>query len=273
MNKDLTETDNLRQSAISVLPEKIVRLKLAETPDRDRIQRVVDLADALLSEAETLARDKAFTEEATRLKPLDILGGISFYDEVVRFETNLIQMALRETGGNRTKAARLLGIKATTLNSKIRNFGLDVSSASHSAKRKRGEGLTEVELTVLRLLHRSEQDRRAVYDKGPLRFCIDGTEFLRCHISKGLFTSLRVPVDSEYLEVFGDDDEGEFLLGVFAFPETDMGNECEGKQKATSYEIGNSVELSVCAFRENTSAMEYLLEARYRKTTDRQHRS
>ena len=50
-------------------PERTVRLKLAERPDRDRIQRVVDLADALLNEAETLARDKAFTEEATRLKP------------------------------------------------------------------------------------------------------------------------------------------------------------------------------------------------------------
>ena len=42
-----------------------MRLKLADRPDRDRVQRVVDLADALLSEAETLARDKAFTGEAT----------------------------------------------------------------------------------------------------------------------------------------------------------------------------------------------------------------
>src|SRR6185436_11627010 len=76
MNVDqaaLMETDNLRTSGVSQLPERAVRLKLAERPDRDRIQRVVDLADALLSEAETLARDKAFTEEATRLKPLDIL--------------------------------------------------------------------------------------------------------------------------------------------------------------------------------------------------------
>ena len=98
----------------------------ATLADRDRIQRVVDLADALLVEAETLARDKAFTEEASRLKPLDILGGISFYDEVQRFETHLIKMALAETGGNQAKAARLLGIKATTLNSKIKLFKIDV---------------------------------------------------------------------------------------------------------------------------------------------------
>ena len=122
----LIETDNLRQSAVGQIPERMVRLKLADRPDRDRIQRVVDLADALLSEAETLARDKSFTEEATRLKPLDILGGISFYDEVQRFETHLIKMALAETGGNQAKAARLLGIKATTLNSKIKLFNIEI---------------------------------------------------------------------------------------------------------------------------------------------------
>jgi transcriptional regulator with GAF, ATPase, and Fis domain len=129
MNVDqaaLMETDNERNTSVAQLAERTVRLKLAERPDRDRIQRVVDLADALLSEAETLARDKAFTEEASRLKPLDIVGGINFYDEVQRFETHLIKMALSETGGNQAKAARLLGIKATTLNSKIKLFKIDV---------------------------------------------------------------------------------------------------------------------------------------------------
>ena len=129
MNVDqaaLMETDNERHTSVAQLSERAVRLKLAERPDRDRIQRVVDLADALLSEAETLARDKAFTEEASRLKPLDIVGGINFYDEVQRFETHLINMALSETGNNQAKAARLLGIKATTLNSKIKLFKIDV---------------------------------------------------------------------------------------------------------------------------------------------------
>ena len=114
----LKETDNLRSASQ-------IHLKLAEPPDRDRIQRVVDLADALLSEAETLARDKAFTDEANKLRPLDIIGGIDFYDEVQRFETHLIKMSLAETGGNQAKAARLLGIKATTLNSKIKLFNIE----------------------------------------------------------------------------------------------------------------------------------------------------
>ena len=117
----LKESDNLRPS------NSLSHLKLAERPDPDRLQRVVDLADALLSEAETLARDKAFTDEANKLRPLDILGGIDFYDEVQRFETHLIQMALSETGGNQAKAARLLGIKATTPNSKIKLFNIQIA--------------------------------------------------------------------------------------------------------------------------------------------------
>ena len=122
----LIETESVRSVISNQLPDGTLRLKLAERPDRDRLQRVVDLADALLTEAETLARDKAFTDEATKLKPLDILAGINFYDEVQRFETHLITMALSETHGNQAKAARLLGIKATTLNSKIKLFNIAV---------------------------------------------------------------------------------------------------------------------------------------------------
>lgn len=120
--------ESLRPAGVSSsLGERTVHLKLAEKPENDRIRRVVDLADALLSEAETLARDKAFTEEATRLQPLDILGGINFYDEVQRFETHLIKMALSETRGNQARAAKLLGIKATTLNSKIKLFNIEMA--------------------------------------------------------------------------------------------------------------------------------------------------
>jgi transcriptional regulator with GAF, ATPase, and Fis domain len=128
MNVDLAaliEANNQQAlGTYSQLPEP-VRLKLAERPARDRVQRIVDLADALLSEAETLARDKAFTDEATKLKRLDIKGGIDFYDEVTRFETHLIRMALAESGGNQARAAKLLGIKPTTLNSKIKLFRID----------------------------------------------------------------------------------------------------------------------------------------------------
>jgi len=47
-----------------------------------------------------------------------------FYQEVERFETHLIRSALRLTGGSQIKAARLLKLKATTLNAKIKTLGL-----------------------------------------------------------------------------------------------------------------------------------------------------
>ena len=48
----------------------------------------------------------------------------SLYDEVRRFEIQLISNALSQTRGHQKEAARLLGIKATTLNSKIKRYKL-----------------------------------------------------------------------------------------------------------------------------------------------------
>jgi DNA-binding NtrC family response regulator len=45
-------------------------------------------------------------------------------DEVKRFEITLIRAALVETRGNQVLAARLLGVKHTTLNSKIKRYQL-----------------------------------------------------------------------------------------------------------------------------------------------------
>jgi DNA-binding protein Fis len=76
-------------------------------------------------EAQTLARDKAFTDEAVRLQSLDVARGIDFYGEVERFETALIKLALKQADGNQAKAARLLGLRATTLNSKIKLYNIE----------------------------------------------------------------------------------------------------------------------------------------------------
>jgi DNA-binding NtrC family response regulator len=55
---------------------------------------------------------------------LDIARGISFYDEVSRFEIELIRHALDITGGHQSKAAKLLGMNNTTLNSKIKVYNI-----------------------------------------------------------------------------------------------------------------------------------------------------
>lgn len=55
----------------------------------------------------------------------DISNGINLYNEMRRFEVRLIQRALEETDGHQSRAARLLGLKLTTLNAKIKRYGLD----------------------------------------------------------------------------------------------------------------------------------------------------
>jgi len=54
----------------------------------------------------------------------DIEGGVDFYGEVSRFEIDLIRRALLWTGGNQRRAARLLNLKVTTLNSKIKHYSI-----------------------------------------------------------------------------------------------------------------------------------------------------
>jgi DNA-binding NtrC family response regulator len=55
---------------------------------------------------------------------IDLSRGISFYDEVNRFQIELIRRALEITGGHQSRAAKLLGMNTTTLNSKIKYFRL-----------------------------------------------------------------------------------------------------------------------------------------------------
>ena len=100
------------------------RLQIARRPELNRVQRLLEIAGTLLRETETLARDKAFTDESNRLQALDVSLGIDFYDEVRRFETGLIRLALDQTGGHQARAAQLLHIKPTTLNSKIKLYSI-----------------------------------------------------------------------------------------------------------------------------------------------------
>jgi DNA-binding NtrC family response regulator len=98
---------------------------LADRP-QNRVEHLVQLAESLLEEAEVLASDRVFAEQARNAKPLDFVRGIDFYDEVTRFETGLIKMALERTGGNQARAAQLLRIKPTTLNSKIKLYKIEL---------------------------------------------------------------------------------------------------------------------------------------------------
>ena len=122
-----TDVESLgrRRLRRSLSDPNLVRLRVAERPAPDRVQGLVDLALMLLREAETLARDKAFTEASASSRSFNIAEGIDFYLEVENFETRLIKLALDHTRGNQSRAAKLLGIKPTTLNSKIKLYGIE----------------------------------------------------------------------------------------------------------------------------------------------------
>ena len=59
---------------------------------------------------------------------VDVARGVNFYDEVRRFEIDLIRRALEQTGGHQSRASRLLGMNATTLNSKIKTYNIQLRS-------------------------------------------------------------------------------------------------------------------------------------------------
>ena len=122
----ITESISKQSSPnLTPAPSTQAHLRLAELPVRDRVERLVELAFSLLKETETLARDKAFTESSTQLRSLDMVGGIDFNEEVRQFEIGLIKLGLSHAGGSQAKAARLLQLKPTTLNSKIKTLGIE----------------------------------------------------------------------------------------------------------------------------------------------------
>jgi len=106
-------------------------LKYPTTPNSNteselehRIQQLNLLAKALASEIEALQAE--LSTDHGRDPHIDFdNGGIDFYDEVERYEIELIKTALDKCGGNQARAARLLRMKSTTLNAKMKHYGLN----------------------------------------------------------------------------------------------------------------------------------------------------
>jgi DNA-binding NtrC family response regulator len=92
----------------------------------DRVQELKDLALTLLRETQSLERETLLFRLTSPEGPdrLDIENGIKLDDAVRQFESGIIQQALLITGGNQARAARLLGIKANTLNYKVKIYNL-----------------------------------------------------------------------------------------------------------------------------------------------------
>ena len=55
---------------------------------------------------------------------LDLKNSIDMFDEVRRFEMNLITTALLHTGGSQRRSAALLGISPSNLSYKMKTYGI-----------------------------------------------------------------------------------------------------------------------------------------------------
>ena len=85
----------------------------------NRIEALREMALLFLSELESLRSTRPSRSE----------GPGKLYDEVQRFEIDLIRSALERTGGNQVRAARLLGVKPTTLNAKLKRYKISFMSS------------------------------------------------------------------------------------------------------------------------------------------------
>jgi len=111
-------------SAITWSPENRRSVNDAAPARRDenldtRLNGLKEVALKLLSAVESI-RGGHYAPDSKELR-LD--------DEVKRFESRLIKEALAKTGGNQARAARLLGVKHTTLNAKIKRYQISVDGS------------------------------------------------------------------------------------------------------------------------------------------------
>jgi DNA-binding NtrC family response regulator len=129
--------ENAREISENLSPEVLSLLETYYYPGNVReleniIERAVVIAQSDEITVDCLrpeVRDPEIGREIMRStegksSEIDISRGVNFYDEVKKFEIDLIRRALDQTGGHQSRAARLLGLNATTLNSKIKIYNI-----------------------------------------------------------------------------------------------------------------------------------------------------
>ena len=104
---NVRELENIIERAVVIAPTDEITVECLRPEVRNP-----ELAREMIQDGEGSSDD------------IDISRGVNFYDEVRRFETDLIRRSLDQTGGHQSRAARLLGLNATTLNSKIKGYNI-----------------------------------------------------------------------------------------------------------------------------------------------------
>lgn len=133
--------ENLREISENLSPEVLSLLENYYYPGNVReleniIERAVVIAAGNEITVDCLRPEVRDPELAFKMvkqsegvsEEIDLARGVNFYDQVKRFEIDLIRRALDQTGGHQSRAARLLGLNATTLNSKIKSYNIHTRS-------------------------------------------------------------------------------------------------------------------------------------------------
>ena len=94
------------------------------------IQAIGELIHALLTQLDLLQHEAVDSDDVPNL---------NLREEVQRFEINLIKRALTRTHGSQVQAARVLGLKATTLNAKMKRYRLHRPYLIHFASSQLNE--------------------------------------------------------------------------------------------------------------------------------------
>ncbi|HYP27592.1 MAG TPA: sigma-54 dependent transcriptional regulator [Blastocatellia bacterium] len=128
--------ENNRQIVDQISPEVLSQLEAYSWPGNVReLENVIERA-VIIARGQTIERSDLREEVINPARAggqaggqrlgtqIDLSRGISFYDEVNRFQIELIKRALEITGGHQSRAAKLLGMNTTTLNSKIRYYNI-----------------------------------------------------------------------------------------------------------------------------------------------------
>jgi DNA-binding NtrC family response regulator len=80
----------------------------------------------------TLLKEIALIKDIQKIQTQAEGHRVCLADEVRRFEIGIIRQTLARTKGHQARAARLLGLNATTLNAKLKRYGIDPNPLSET---------------------------------------------------------------------------------------------------------------------------------------------
>ena len=121
--------------------------------------------------------------------------------------------------------------------------------------------------TAIAFLQRSlerKQHRRCVYRARHLHVCVNGEERWRFDPAVGIYGPFRVPLNASYVEIFGNDDDGELLLAVFPLPEPAWVADDRVRHLCVTLEGGQTVAIEIALGDETCGEVcEYVIQLAY----------